>query len=382
MLSTRLHRVTLLAGALLVASCATPAGDDSGPTTTVGDPAAPAASGGPGASAGALAPDVVIGTSSSAPTVDIEGLPPPGCGPGTLTASGGPTVVPLMRRAAELYLERCDQLRVVVDPTGDDHGFLLACGGLSDLVTSTRVPTVDEQASCRDQGVDLFTVSLAFESVVVVANRSTEPLDCLSFVDLYALFGDRSAGFDDWADAGALAVDLGSSIASYPAGPLVVTGPSPADPLHHRFQAVVMERLADLVPGASIRADLTVVHDPENMAATVASAEGAVGWVDHSQVLAAGTSVRFLALSRLPSEPCVAPSTATIVDGSYPASRPVLLSVALPIDGELDPAVAAVVGFLLDAGYERAVTGSFGRFGYVMLPSDRRAEMLAEWNDR
>ena len=74
-------------------------------------------------------------------------------------------------------------------------------------------------------------------------------------------------------------------------------------------------------------------------------------------------------------EGCVAPTTETIADGSYPFSRSLYMYVSLNALAE-NPAVGSYVDlFLSEAGIAKVAEA-----GYVSLPADRLSATVAAWD--
>ena len=75
-------------------------------------------------------------------------------------------------------------------------------------------------------GVEYTELQIAFDGLSVITSADNADMTCLSFLDIYALLGPESEGFDNWSDANDLAADLeaqlgtdfGESHAPYPDG--------------------------------------------------------------------------------------------------------------------------------------------------------------------
>lgn len=337
----------------------------------VGDaPAGPAADdGGARSGAGAVAQDP-----GSQATV-------PACDAARIRSVAADTVEPLLRRAAELHVGRCQEIEFVIDSRDEVGGFGQACSGLTDVVGSTRYPSPAEREVCAENQISLVTLPIGFESVVVATSGSGERPSCLNYVDLYALFGDRSVGFERWSDANGLAESLGSST-SYPNAVLTVVGPAPDRSLHDRMQAIVFDEVAvDVGESTDVRSDLVVGHDAQAIVAGIAAEDFSLGWGSLGLIEGEGERLWTVPLARRPGAPCVAPSETSIIDGSYPAARPVLLTVALGADRGR-PEIDSFIEAFLTIDYEEAVVRAMGDVGFVTLPSHRLANTVETWRDR
>jgi ABC-type phosphate transport system substrate-binding protein len=268
-----------------------------------------------------------------------------------------------------------------VDSAGDEDGLALLCAGLVDVAGSTRSPTPAEAGACRQAGIDLVELRYASASLVVATSRDNDETGCLSFVDLYALLGGRSAGFSRWSDAADLASELGLDATRYPDAELVVAGPSPAEPLSGLLRQVVLSDVAgDAGLPDSIRSDLDP-SDPDAIVDALAGSQASIGWLPFPTVSSNAGRVRAIPLSQRPGEECVRPTTETIADGTYPASVPLLLHAGLDPDRpDRDlSATRSFVGFMLDDAYRASVTSEARFNGYVPLPPDQLDETVDRW---
>jgi phosphate transport system substrate-binding protein len=125
--------------------------------------------------------------------------------------SGSSTVEPITSLVAELYAEEQPDATIRVDGPGTGDGFQLFCNGETDASDASRPIEDEEAATCESNGIEYTELKVAIDGLTVVANKASK-LKCLTFNDLYALFGPESGGGEvDLADASALATELGDS---------------------------------------------------------------------------------------------------------------------------------------------------------------------------
>jgi phosphate transport system substrate-binding protein len=129
---------------------------------------------------------------------------------GSLNISGSSTVEPITSLNAEKFQSQNPDLQIAVDGPGTTDGFALFCKGETDISDASRVISDDEKAACASGGVDYIELAIGQDALTVVGNPSN-PIDCLSTGDLYALLGPESQGINNWADADTLAKKVGGN---------------------------------------------------------------------------------------------------------------------------------------------------------------------------
>lgn len=299
------------------------------------------------------------------------------CGAGGVVSVAGPAPIEaITRRAAELFLAPCPAVQFTIDRTTEELGFSLLCGGLADVVGAARAPTDDELERCAAAGIELVSLPLADEALVVVTGRANTGLGCLAFADLYALLGPESLGFRTWSDAAGLAQALGSEGVEYPEEPLEIFGPADGDADRLAFEEIVLAPTAeqqDIEP--TVRSDLIGGRDVSELVEVVSGSERGLGWMPFDLAAANADTLTVVPLRRDASHDCVSATVATVADGSYPASRRLTLWLPLTPDGT----VRSFIEFLYGETYPVAVGSANGSTGYLTLPESERAAALAAW---
>lgn len=312
---------------------------------------------------------------------DDAGAAQSGCAAGNINVSGSSTVEPVSRRAAELYEDICGDTVITVDGPGTGDGFKLFCGGETDISDASRAIKDSEAAACAEAGVEFTELKVAFDGIAIMSSPSNSAVECLSFVDLYALLGGQSEGFENWNDADSLAAELGSDVAPYPAAPLDISAPGTESGTYDSFIEIVLEGLGEENEGEDgqfVRQDFAGNADDNVIIEGIAGSDTSLGWVGFAFADENADRVKTLAVSEEVGGDCVSPTIDTIADGSYPVSRSLYIYVnnAKVVD---NPALAGYVDFYLGEGYSESVTKAFGESGYVELPEAELAEVRAAW---
>jgi phosphate transport system substrate-binding protein len=331
----------------------------------------PAATGAPGTSQPTSAPP------SSAPTSVAPASTGAGVS-GEIFVSGSSTVEPVSLAVSEDFRAANPDFGFTVEGPGTGDGFALFCAGDSDVSDASRAIKDEEAQACADAGIDYTELKIGYDGLTVMTHPDT-PLECVNFADLYALFGPESDNFATWADAQALATELGSSTV-FPDLPLQITAPGEESGTYDSFIEIALADIAEereqedvlRVPGPNYTAspnDNVIVEGVE-------AGAGALGFVGFAYFEEAGDAVKALAIDGGDGN-CVAPSAETIADGSYPISRPLFI---YPNNGKADENAALqawVDYFLSDEGY-----ANVSEVGYVALPSDELQATRDAWSNR
>jgi ABC-type phosphate transport system substrate-binding protein len=201
---------------------------------------------------------------------------------------------------------------VQYEPLGVIDGITRFCNGEVDMVT-TFAPLTDEQlATCAQNEVTPETFTLGAFAPVVVVGNGTEFADCLTTAETALIFGATGdTVVENWTGVRAAFADQ----------PLTLFTPTGSN--------VLSDLLVRATAGAAPRADGETSDDPAYRAAAVANVVGGVTYMSYPEFLGlpAIEAERVRALPINNGTECVAPDNATLTDGSYALSRPILLLV-------------------------------------------------------
>lgn len=293
---------------------------------------------------------------------------------GSVVVTGSSTVEPISIAVAEKFNEKHPDVDVPVDGPGTGDGFEIFCKGDADINDASSKIKDEQIAACKDGGVEFIELEIGFDGLSVMTSTENTAVKCLSFADLYALTGPEAKGIKNWKDAMPLAKELGSTT-TLPNLPLNVVGPGEESGTFSSYIDIV---LADNIEARkqeeTTRPDYQSSADDNVIVQGVAGANGSLGWVGHAFAEDA-KDVKILEVAEKPGE-CVAPTDASIADGSYPISRPLFIYVN-KAKAASNKALAAYVDFYLNDA-----VASVGEVGYVDLPADRLEETRTRWTGR
>ena len=315
---------------------------------------------------------------------DDEATDETGSSAGPIVISGSSTVAPISSLVADEFNANGSPAEITVDDPGTGDGFALFCEGATDIQDASRPINEEEAAACDAAGTDFVEIEVAFDGISVLTSPDNDSVECLTFADLYALFGPEAEGIENWNDAEALAQELGS-VTDLPDAPLEITAPGTESGTYDAFIELALGDIAEarLEAGEltddvaeSLRTDYSSHADDNAIISGVEGSDSSVGFVGFAFAEGAGDAVKELEIDG--GDGCVAPTIDTIADGSYPISRSLYLYVSTTAADE-NPAVAEYVDFYLT---EDSLGALVEEAGYVPLPEDRASAARQRWESR
>jgi phosphate transport system substrate-binding protein len=303
---------------------------------------------------------------------------------GDIQISGSSTVKPITDRVAEAFGAIHPNVTYFVDGPGTGDGMALFCNDEIDIADASRTINDEEAANCETTGVEYIELKIAIDGMAVITSSLNEDVSCLSFLDLYALLGPESEGFETWDAANDLAAELeaqlgterGESHAPYGAFPLDVTAPGEESGTFDSFVELAIRGIADArEQERTTRPDYTPSGDDNVIIEGVAGTEGSfhtLGWVGFAYADENADRVKLLEVDR--GDGCVAATPETIASAEYPLSRFLYIYVNLARASD-NPAVAAFVDYYLsDEGI-----GFVTEADYIPLDQADLDESRAAW---
>lgn len=292
---------------------------------------------------------------------------------GSLNISGSSTVEPITSLVAENFQSANPGVDVAVDGPGTTDGFALFCKGQTDINDASRLIADDEKAACASGGVDYIELAIGRDALTVVGNPSNS-LDCLSLGDLYALFGPESQGFTNWSDANQLAKQVGGN-GGFPNEPLTIVAPGQESGTYGSFIDLATKSIADAQgqdPDDVLRPDYQISADDNVIIQNAEGTAGGLGFVGFSYAQFAGNKIKEFKIDN--GGGCVAPSAATVNDGTYPLGRTLYIYVSKEALAS-SPALKAFVDYYLSEAGIKAVTD----VKYIALPSAELQQSRSTW---
>ena len=368
----------ILAGALALTLVAAACGSDDDNSSSTDAPAATEAPEATDASEGTDAP--------AATDAPAEG----GDASGSIFVSGSSTVEPISIAAGNAFADANPDVAITVEGPGTGDGFAKFCAGESDISDASRPISEEEIADCEANGIEFIELQVAIDGLSPITSVENTAVECLSFVDLYALLGPDATGIGNWADASASAdeiaatvTDLGAVNTPYPDAPLTVTAPGEESGTFDSFVELVIEAVGEElgVEDANVRPDYTASPNDNVIIEGIAANPTSLGWVGFAFVEENLDTVKPLQIDG--GAGCVEPTVESIASGEFPIARPLFIYVSVPAL-ESNTALEAFVDFYIGEAITTIVGPDIeaGQVPYVPLGDDAVAEVQGVWEAR
>jgi len=307
---------------------------------------------------------------------------------GQVVVSGSSTVEPISIAVGAAFSDLNSGVAVTVDGPGTGDGFARFCAGETDISDASRPIKDEEMATCEENGIEFIELPVAIDGLSVITSAQNDAIECLSFVDLWALLGPDALGVNNWADASATAdevagtvTDLGAVHTPYPDAELTVTAPGEESGTFDSFVEIVLASVGkelgadDVLP----RLDYTASPNDNVIVEGIAANATSLGWVGFAFVEENLDVIKPLQVDG--GDGCVEPTPETIASGEFPIARNLFIYVNAQ-KAEENEAVAAYVDYYLSEGVSTLVGPGEGQVPYVPLSEAVLEASRANWADR
>ena len=296
---------------------------------------------------------------------------------GEVSISGSSTVQPISQGVAEAFNEMYPDVAITVDGPGTGDGFQLFCAGDTDISDASRAIRDAEKELCTGGGVEFIELKVAIDGLSILTSVNNTLVTCLSLADLYALTGPESEGFDNWADARALATELGSTT-TLPDAALTISGPGEESGTYDYYvESVITDWAEERAVENATRKDYNSNPNDNVIIEGIGGADTSLGWVGYAYAIENLDTVQLLEVAEEPGT-CIAPTPETIASNEYPLSRDLFIYVNTAKAAD-NPALAAYVDFYVAEGTIAAVNETVG---YINLAADALAASRTAWDAR
>lgn len=299
-----------------------------------------------------------------------------GGGTGTVPIAGSSTVGPISELVAADFGGNA-----AVEITGTGGGFRdRFCVGETAVQNASRAIEDEEITLCADNGVtNILELKVGVDGMAVMTSANNDVIgECLSFGELYALVGPESGDVADWADANALADEIGGRAhGTFPSAALVTAGPGTESGTYDSFIELALEGIAEereQEPG--VRPDWTGNNDDNVIIQGIIGNDTSFGWVGFAYYSEVSDQVRAFEIAGEDGT-CVAPTPETIASNDYPLSRDLYIYVDL--DKLDDEEYGAALEDYVDYYMSDAGNALVAEAGYVQLTEQAWAESVAAW---
>lgn len=229
---------------------------------------------------------------------------------------GSSTVFPVTEGIAEDFQKASKgKLKVTVGISGTGGGFKKFCRGEIDVQNASRPILAQEMADCRAAGVEYIELPVAFDALTVVINPRNTWLKAITVEELKKIWEPAAQGKitrwnqvnPAWPDAPMKLFGAGSDSGTFDYFTEAVNGKSKAS-----------------------RGDFTASEDDNVLVQGVSQDVNALGYFGYAYFAENAGKLKALPIIEKAGRPAVAPSEASVLDGSYqPLSRPIFIYVSV-----------------------------------------------------
>jgi phosphate transport system substrate-binding protein len=277
---------------------------------------------------------------------------------GTLNLDGSSTVYPFAQAAAEKFGADNDT-KVTVGESGTGGGFEKFCAGETDISDASRSIEPEEIAACKKGGVTYEELQVASDGVAVVTNPAID-VKCLTTDQLKQLW-NKGSTVKNLSELGKDA----ETNQPLPSVDLSLYGPG--------TDSGTFDFFTDKINGAEgvSRTDYQPSENDNVLVEGVAGDEGGLGYFGFSYYEQNQDKLNLVSIDA--GDGCIAPSTETIQDESYPLSRPLFMYPSL----EAAKSNAAVIPFLQTVEDDYQSIAETAKI--VPMPAAKAAESKAKF---
>ena len=240
--------------------------------------------------------------------------------------TGSDTLLNLALVWAERYMTENPQVRISVTGGGSGTGIASLINGTIQIANASREMSAEEIAAAEKNGVKPVRFTVALDGIAVVANPANpvEELTLQQLSDIYA------GNITRWESVGA------------GRGPVVLLSRESNSGTYVYFLEQVI-RLGDPKSKVLFSPRTLLMPSSQGISAEVEQNPNAIGYDGLGYVTAAQKTI---AVARTAAGPYVLPSVRTVLDKSYPVSRPLFMYTA----GQPTGAVKAYLEWVMGTG--------------------------------
>ena len=251
------------------------------------------------------------------------------CGGGSgrvvIQNKGSDTLVNVAQGWAEAYREVDPTVAVAVSGGGTGTGISAMINGTVDIANASREMKPKEIEAAMANGIEPIKHIVGFDALAVYVHPDN-PIDETTIEQLAQIFGEGGA-FETWSD-------LGVSVPGCGKDEIVRVSRQNNSGTYVYFQEAV------LGPTGEFKLGSLDMHGSKDVVDLVANTPCAIGY---SGIAYATDEVKVPCVTS-DNDDCVAPSTTTAVDGSYPIARPLLMYTSGTPEGEIGTYLDWILG--------------------------------------
>src|SRR5258705_6033211 len=226
---------------------------------------------------------------------------------------GSSTVFPITEAVSEEFQKsKKGAVKVTVGIAGTGGGFKKFCRGETDISDASRPILKAEMETCKQSGVQLIELPIAYDALTVIINPKNDWVKALTVADLKKMWEPSAQGkVSNWNQVRS----------EWPNAPLKLFGPGADSGTFDYFTEAIVGK------AKSSRGDFTASEDDNVLVQAVANDRNALGYFGFAYYIE--NQKRLKAAPIDGGKGPVSPSAKTVEDGSYqPLSRPIFIYVS------------------------------------------------------
>lgn len=247
----------------------------------------------------------------------------------TIENKGSDTIVNLALAWAEAYMAQNPGVRISVTGGGSGTGIAALINNTVDIANASRAVKPEEVAEAKANGIEPYEITIAKDAIAVVVNPEN-PVDQLTIQQISAIYTGQ---ITNWKDLG------GED------RPIVLLSRESNSGTYVFFLEEVI-RQGDSKSKLLFSPDTLLLPSSEGISSEIRQNPNAIGYDGLGYVT---PDQKPIAIAVTPDKPFVKPSIATVVDGSYPISRPLFMYTPGPPTG----AVKTYLDWILTEGQQQ-----------------------------
>lgn len=206
-----------------------------------------------------------------------------------LTVTGSTTVLPVMQKVAEDYMNEHENFEISISGGGSGNGIAALMDGTCDIAMASRKMKDEEKKKMDEKGIDFKEVEIAYDGISVVLHPSN-PVEELTKDQVHDIY---TGDIKNWSEVGGPDLEI------------VVVSRDTASGTYGMF----MKKVVNEDP---LREDSLMQASNAAVRSAVAGSEGAIGYIGLGYV---DDTVKPIKIDG------VEPSVETVASGEYPVSR-------------------------------------------------------------
>ncbi|HSW31812.1 MAG TPA: phosphate ABC transporter substrate-binding protein [Longimicrobiales bacterium] len=237
------------------------------------------------------------------------------CGPGSegggvtrqvIQNKGSDTLVNVAQAWAERYAQIHSEVAVAVSGGGTGTGIAAMINGTVDIANASREMSADEIEAALGNGIEPVKFVVGHDALAIFLHPSN-PIEQISIAQIAAIYGEGGA-VDNWSQ-------MGVTVPGCTSGEIVRVSRQNNSGTYEYFREAVLGE-------GEFKLGSRDMHGSKDLVDLVQHTPCAIGY---SGLAYTTETIKVPCIAGAEGEPCVIPSVASALDGTYPIARPLFM---------------------------------------------------------